>query len=50
MVVHFKNTSIVSGKPINKEKLAELKRRRLEQQAEDAKNPDKPKFILRRVS
>jgi hypothetical protein len=50
MVVHFNRSSIVSGRPVNKEKLAELQRRFREQEAEKARNPDKQTIKVRRVS
>jgi hypothetical protein len=50
MVVHFKSTSILSARPENKEKTAELQRRFREQEAEKAKNPDKQTFKIRRAS
>jgi hypothetical protein len=50
MVIHFNRSSIVSGKPVNQEKLAEIKRRLREQEAEKAKNPDKQTLKIRRAS
>ena len=50
MVVHFKSTSTLSGRPVNKEKLADLQRRFREQEAEKAKNPDKQAIKVRRAS
>ena len=50
MVVHFKSTGVVSGRPENKEETAELQRRFREQEAEKAKNPDKQTFKVRRAS
>jgi hypothetical protein len=48
MVIHFQSSG-TSSRPASKEKIAEIQRRLREQEAEDAKNPDKQKITIRRA-
>jgi hypothetical protein len=48
MIIHFKSSGTTS-RPATKERIAEIQRRLREQEAEDAKNPNKPKIIVRRA-